>query len=41
VGATLRGRVHRTIVRGREVYDGHGHPAGPIGKALLHRSEAA
>jgi allantoinase len=41
VGATLRGRVHRTIVRGREVYDGQGHPAGPIGKALLHRSEAA
>jgi allantoinase len=41
VGAALRGRVHRTIVRGREVYDGHGHPAGPIGKALLHRSEAA
>jgi allantoinase len=41
VGARLRGRVHRTIVRGREVYDGHGHPAGPIGRALLHRSEAA
>jgi allantoinase len=41
VGAALRGRVHRTIVRGREVYDGHGHPAGPIGTVLLHRSEAA
>jgi len=41
VGAALRGRVHRTIVRGREVYDGQGHPAGPIGRALLHRSEAA
>ena len=31
VGAALRGRVHRTFVRGHEVYDGDGHPAGPIG----------
>jgi allantoinase len=40
VGAALRGRVHRTFVRGREVYDGHGHPAGPIGRVLLHREAA-
>jgi allantoinase len=37
VGAALRGRVHRTFLRGHEIYDGHGHPAGPIGRALLHR----
>ena len=41
VGSTLRGRVHRTILRGREVFDGHGYPSGPAGRALLHRSEAA
>ena len=40
VGAVLRGRVHRTFVRGREVYDGQGHPAGPIGRVLLHREAA-
>jgi allantoinase len=40
VGAMLRGRVHRTFVRGHEVYDGHGHPAGPIGRILLHREAA-
>ena len=40
VGAALRGRVHRTFVRGHEVYDGDGHPAGPIGRALLHREAA-
>jgi allantoinase len=40
VGASLRGRVHRTFVRGHEVYDGIGHPAGPIGRALLHREAA-
>jgi allantoinase len=40
VGAALRGRVHRTFVRGHEVYDGHGHPAGPIGRVLLHREAA-
>jgi allantoinase len=40
VGASLRGRVHRTFVRGHEVYDGQGHPAGPIGRVLLHREAA-
>jgi allantoinase len=40
VGATVRGRVHRTFVRGHEVYDGRGHPAGPIGRVLLHREAA-
>jgi allantoinase len=40
VGAALRGRVHRTFVRGHEVYDGQGHPAGPIGRVLLHREAA-
>jgi allantoinase len=41
VGAALRGRVHRTFLRGREVYDGERHPAGPIGRALLGRNEAS
>jgi allantoinase len=40
VGAALRGRIHRTLVRGHEVYDGQGHPAGPIGRVLLHREAA-
>jgi allantoinase len=40
VGAALRGRVHRTFVRGHEAYDGHGHPAGAIGRVLLHREAA-
>lgn len=38
LGASLRGQVHRTFLRGREVFDGKGHPAGPVGRALLHRS---
>jgi allantoinase len=37
LGTELMGRVHQTFLRGRQVYDGAGHPAGPIGKALLHR----
>jgi allantoinase len=41
VGAALRGRVHRTFLRGQEVYDGERHPAGPIGRALLGRNEAS
>jgi allantoinase len=41
VGSTLRGRVHRTILRGRDLFDGNGYPAGPAGRTLLHRSEAA
>jgi allantoinase len=38
LGLTLQGRVHRTLLRGHEVFDGHGHPEGPIGELLLHRS---
>ncbi|HEX4336858.1 MAG TPA: allantoinase AllB [Polyangiaceae bacterium] len=41
LGATLRGRVHRTFLRAQEVYDGVGHPAGPVGRALLHRNEVS
>jgi len=41
IGSTPRGRVHRTILRGREIFDGDGHPAGPIGRDLLYRSETA
>ncbi len=40
VGAALRGRVRRTFVRGHEVYDGQGHPAGAIGRVMLHREAA-
>jgi allantoinase len=40
-GATLHGVVHRTILRGREVFDGRAFPSGPIGQLLLHRREAA
>jgi allantoinase len=32
------GRVHQTLLAGRVVYDGTGHPAGPKGQLLLHRS---
>ena len=37
IGATLKGRVWRTLVRGAVVYDGKGHPAGRVGRPLLHR----
>jgi allantoinase len=37
LGAPLKGRVHRTFLRGHEVFDGTDHPCGPIGKSLLHR----
>jgi allantoinase len=37
LGAELTGRVHETILRGVTVFDGSGHPAGPVGEALLHR----
>jgi allantoinase len=40
VGRRLRGRVHHTFARGREVFDGTGHPAAPGGELLLHRVEA-
>jgi allantoinase len=40
IGAQLRGRVHRTILRGREVFDGTDHPGGPSGRPLLHRQSS-
>jgi allantoinase len=40
VGKTLRGRVRQTFLRGQIVYDGGGHPRGPIGQALFHRDRA-
>lgn len=37
LGRTLRGKVMATLLAGQVVYDGQGHPAGPVGKTLLHR----
>jgi allantoinase len=37
LGTPLRGKVHRTFLRGREIFDGTDHLGGPIGKSLLHR----
>jgi allantoinase len=37
LGKTLYGRVHRTFLRGREIYDGERHTAGALGSVLLHR----
>lgn len=34
----MYGRVHTTLLGGRIVYDGRGHPAGPIGNVILHRN---
>jgi allantoinase len=41
LGASLVGRVHQTVVRGAVVFDGARHPAGPIGRHLLHRRSAS
>ncbi|HEY4014077.1 MAG TPA: allantoinase AllB [Polyangiaceae bacterium] len=41
VGASLVGQVHQTVVRGTVVFDGRGHPAGPVGRHLLHRRSAS
>ncbi|HEY8946659.1 MAG TPA: allantoinase AllB, partial [Polyangiaceae bacterium] len=41
VGQRLLGRVQRTFLRGKEVFDGTAHPAGPIGTPILHRGDAA
>jgi allantoinase len=38
MGRTLSGTVQRTYLRGRPIFDGHQHPAGPIGAPLLHRT---
>jgi allantoinase len=32
-----KGRVRKTLLRGEEVFDGTGHPAGAIGRTLLYR----
>lgn len=37
LGMRLRGKVQRTLLRGVEIYDGQGHPAGPVGELLLGR----
>jgi allantoinase len=39
-GQVLRGRVQHTLLRGQCVYDGEKHPAGPVGRPLLHRKAA-
>jgi allantoinase len=41
LGQQLQGRVHYTLLRGECVYDGSVHPAGPIGRHLLHRGAVA
>jgi allantoinase len=37
LGMDLSGVVHRTFLRGVEVFDGRNHPAGAIGQTLLGR----
>lgn len=37
----LSGAVAQTFLRGREVFDGEAHPAGPIGRMLLGRDAPA
>jgi allantoinase len=41
LGRRLRGRVEKTWLRGRVVYDRGAHPAGPIGAPLLGRDTRA
>jgi allantoinase len=41
VGRVLVGRVKMTLLRGRAVYDGAGHPAGAVGMPLVGRDRAA
>jgi len=40
MGRRLFGRVEATLLRGSLIYDGHSHPAGPVGLPLLHRDGA-
>ncbi len=40
LGTPLTGRVHETILRGVPVFDGTGHPAGPVGRRVLGRDSA-
>jgi allantoinase len=37
LGMRLVGKVHRTLLRGQEVFDGQGHPTEPTGQLLLGR----
>jgi len=41
VGAELRGRIHRTYLRGHEVFDGTQPVGQPVGEPLLHRRRAS
>ena len=41
LGRQLLGRVEATLLRGRLVYDGEVHPAGPVGRLLLGRDTRA
>ncbi len=41
LGRELTGRVRETWLRGRRVFDGAAHPAGPIGASILGRSSAS
>jgi allantoinase len=41
LGRRLFGRVEATLLRGQLVYDGVGHPAGPVGAPLLGRDTPA
>lgn len=41
VGRRLLGRVEATFLRGQLVYDGSGHPAGPVGAPILGRDTRA
>jgi allantoinase len=41
LGRRLMGRVEATFLRGRLAYDGSGHPAGPVGAAILGRDTRA
>jgi allantoinase len=41
VGLTLKGRVHRTLLRGEAVYDGGEHGLAARGRPLLHRGGSA
>ncbi len=41
LGQRLLGRVEATFLRGRLAYDGNGHPAGPVGLAVLGRDTRA
>ncbi len=41
IGREMHGRVYQTWLGGQLIYDGWGHPLGPVGNVLLHRSASA